>query len=247
MGSMNDTIRIVLFAAFLCLQCLTAYAENQPHQTTQIWEDGTKYQGSVLNGKKHGKGTIIWPDGSRYIGSFKNDLRHGPGKMILPDGTVYNGYFVDDELTDPPSQEPATAIETLQGNPPALADLFPPVTELTDEIKAELGDTLDMWAMAWSEKNAEQYLANYDADFKVPGKLSRSQWEILRRSRIKRPARIKVTVQISSLEITEPNTVEIRIQQIYKSNLYNDTTKKLLRMQRNDAGDWKILFETVVK
>lgn len=245
--STANTMRIFLFALCLCLQFLTAYAENQPQQKTQIWEDGTKYQGSVVNGKRHGKGTITWPDGSRYVGYFKNDLRNGPGTMTLPDGTVYSGYFVDDKLTDPPSHEAETAAETLQGNPPVLADLFPPVTELTDEIAEQLRNTLDMWAAAWSEKNAEQYLANYAADFKVPGKLSRRQWEIFRRGRLRRPSRINVTVQLNSLALTEPNIVEIRIRQIYKSNLHNDTINKLLRMKRTDEGDWKILSELVVK
>ncbi len=93
---------IILIALILVLHCLNSYAENEVQQKTQIWDDGTKYSGSVLNGKREGKGTIIWPDGSRYTGYFKNDLRNGPGTLILPDGKVYNGYLGDDELTETP-------------------------------------------------------------------------------------------------------------------------------------------------
>ena len=102
-------MRIFLFTLILSLLCTVTSAQDEPQQKTQIWDDGTKYQGSVVDGKRDGKGTIVWPDGSRYVGHFKNDLRNGPGTMILPDGTVYNGYFVDDVLTDPPSIEPEVA------------------------------------------------------------------------------------------------------------------------------------------
>jgi len=238
---------IILIALILVLHCLNSYAENEVQQKTQIWDDGTKYSGSVLNGKREGKGTIIWPDGSRYTGYFKNDLRNGPGTLILPDGKVYNGYFVDDELTEPPSSGVQIEAESAQQPPPSLAELFPPVTELSDEVKELLHHTLDMWAKAWSDQNAEQYLAYYDADFKVPAKLSRRQWEILRRSRIKRPSQISIDLQFTSFEITGTNIAKITVQQKYKSNLFNDVTVKVIRLKRDDRGDWKILSEQVVK
>jgi hypothetical protein len=220
----------------------------QTNQITQIWDDGTKYVGSIINGKREGKGTIIWPDGTRYVGHFKDDLRDGAGTMILPDGTIYNGYFVKGELTDPPVQqsEPAAPVADVSDQEILeLADLFPPVTEITEPVRKEIVGKLKLWAAAWSDKNASQYLSYYHEDFKVPGKLSRRQWEILRRSRIKRPSTINVTLNIDKMSILDTNVVAVMLTQSYRSNLYSDITSKILHVKRDSQGDWRITAERI--
>jgi hypothetical protein len=312
--SAGRTARILIVMALLCLQCLTASAESERQFKTQIWEDGTRYQGSVRNGKKDGKGTIIWPDGSRFVGYFKNDLRNGPGTMTLPDGTEYQGYFVNGVLAEPPSSEQQTATatqmtghdastdpvngeqeaantigihgsvervdpaaaehevmadklardaeqsdpsrsatafavttETSQESSSRIADPIPPVITIDEEIVRDVHNTLDMWAAAWSNQDVEEYLANYHADFKVPGNLKRRQWEVLRHKRITRPTSINVTLHWDSLTLAGPNTVDVQVKQFYKSNLYADTTTKRFRMKRADEGVWRILSETTIK
>jgi hypothetical protein len=212
-------------------------------QKTQIWEDGTKYVGEVIEGKRHGKGTILWPDGTRYIGTFRNNMRHGPGTMILPDGTIYNGTFEDDQLLPPSPGEDNLELLTRESQPSVLT----PVTELTAEIEQQLIATLELWSTSWSEKNAPQYLATYHEMFKVPTRLTRRQWEILRRSRIKRPRNISVTLEFGYFELIETNTASVEVQQTYKSEVYSDKTTKRFTLLRNDNGDWKIFEETVVK
>jgi len=221
---------------------------TQKEPVTQIWDDGTKYVGSIINGRREGKGTIIWPDGTRYVGHFKDDLRDGAGTMILPDGTIYNGYFVKGELTDPPLQqsEPAAPIADVSDKEILeLEDLFPPVTKITEPVRNEVIGKLTLWAAAWSDKNATQYLSNYHEEFKVPGKLSRRQWEILRRSRIKRPSRIKVTLKFEEMSILDTNVVVVKLTQSYRSNLYSDVTNKILHVKRDNQGEWLILVERI--
>ena len=58
-----------------------------------------KYNGEwdANRGVKHGKGTQIWPDGSRYDGYWRNDRANGPGRLIHADGDVYQGDWADDK------------------------------------------------------------------------------------------------------------------------------------------------------
>lgn len=63
---------------------------------TLSYADGSKYEGSVANGKANGLGTIHYEDGSVYVGYFVDDKRNGQGKTTNPDGTVYEGEYKDD-------------------------------------------------------------------------------------------------------------------------------------------------------
>ncbi len=217
-------------------------------QQTQIWEDGTKYIGPILNGKREGKGTIIWPDGTRYSGEFKNDLRDGAGTMVLPDGTVYNGVFVKGELVPAAERQPETGapVADLSENQMIQPhELFPPVNEINDRVKEDLHKMLNLWAAAWSEKNIEQYLASYHDNFEVPGRLSRRQWEILRRSRIKRPDSISIQLKFGDMAVLKTNMVQVQLTQEYQSNVYADVTRKTMVLQRDDHGSWLIISEDI--
>ena len=67
------------------------YIVNSP----DIYEytDGSKYQGDLNNGKKHGKGILISPEGDRYEGQFENDFAHGEGVYTWGDGVRSEGEF----------------------------------------------------------------------------------------------------------------------------------------------------------
>ena len=50
-----------------------------------------KYEGDLVDGKKHGKGTYIWPNGNKYIGEWKDNAINGNGELIFSTGAKYNG------------------------------------------------------------------------------------------------------------------------------------------------------------
>ena len=52
------------------------------------------YEGDIVDGQRHGQGTLHLSDGSVYVGAFEANLYHGPGKLTFADGTVYDGSFV---------------------------------------------------------------------------------------------------------------------------------------------------------
>jgi hypothetical protein len=55
--------------------------------------NGATYEGTWLQGLKHGKGTQIYPDGGRYDGEFAKGYEHGQGKKQYADGSVHEGRF----------------------------------------------------------------------------------------------------------------------------------------------------------
>ena len=57
------------------------------------WPDGKQYRGEMLDGKRHGKGSITYPDGASYEGDWHNDWRHGHGEYKYTDGTWYKGQW----------------------------------------------------------------------------------------------------------------------------------------------------------
>jgi len=117
------------------------------------------------------------------------------------------------------------------------------VTEVTDEVKDELIDTINLWKTAWADQNVREYLGYYSADFAVPGRgQSRRTWEALRRTRLTRPSYINLDIVFQRFELVETNVVDVFFRQSYRSNTYSDLTDKVLRLRNEDNG-WKILIE----
>lgn len=75
-----------------------------------------------------------------------------------------------------------------------VEDLYRLVSRLTDDIRSEVTETVDLWGAARSEMNVPQSLENYSEDFAVPGNLSLRGWEALRLSRLSRPRYIELEI-----------------------------------------------------
>ena len=52
-----------------------------------------RYEGEVVDGHMHGKGTYWHADSSRYEGSFARSQRHGYGEYFFADGSYYKGEY----------------------------------------------------------------------------------------------------------------------------------------------------------
>ena len=59
----------------------------------EIYENGDKYLGDFVNGKKEGKGIMTYGNGDRYEGEFSNDVKEGYGRMLYNNGEQYEGEF----------------------------------------------------------------------------------------------------------------------------------------------------------
>jgi hypothetical protein len=75
---------------------INGYAEG--NSILELYKDGNligKYDGTMLKGKRHGKGIFTWINGERYEGDFVDNVRTGKGNMIYANGDRYNGDFFD--------------------------------------------------------------------------------------------------------------------------------------------------------
>lgn len=50
-----------------------------------------KYEGSYVEGKKHGVGKLYLPNGDRYHGTFAADVFDGEGTYFYTNGDIYSG------------------------------------------------------------------------------------------------------------------------------------------------------------
>lgn len=62
-------------------------------QGTMTYPDGEKYVGQHKSGKSHGQGTSTWANGEKYTGDYVNDMFHGQGTYVFSDGKRYIGDF----------------------------------------------------------------------------------------------------------------------------------------------------------
>jgi len=54
---------------------------------------GNSYEGTLLNGERHGRGVLKLRTGDRYVGGWFHNQKHGWGIRTCADGTVYNGDY----------------------------------------------------------------------------------------------------------------------------------------------------------
>ena len=62
-------------------------------------DDGSSYEGQVVDGVPHGYGTMSYSKGDEYVGEFQNGNIHGRGTMSYANGEQYVGEWKDNEIT----------------------------------------------------------------------------------------------------------------------------------------------------
>lgn len=228
---------------------------------TIYWQDGTRFSGHFQNDKKNGPGTMVLPDGSVRNGYFKDDLLVPSSRLPASKETVESVESVEPlEPVEPASPllteseiEPATESKpdssTLSkpqthSSEPVIAD-----KEKTEEAedapekeKIRLKETLNQWAQAWSDQDADLYLGFYTAKHVPYGDLDWEGWTNLRRKRIERPDFIQVKLEIEQIELLESDLAEVSLKQKYTSNTFADMTEKIFQLKKVE-NDWKILSE----
>lgn len=110
---------------------------------------------------------------------------------------------------------------------------------------AEVLETLNAWAKAWSARDVDGYLAFYARDFKTPGGEARADWEKSRRQRIGAPKSISVTVEAPKVSLAANGQAQVTFRQGYRSDVIKAATAtKTLVFARID-GRWLIQQERV--
>lgn len=87
----------IVVAVMIMIMNIPEKAVNQntiKETITNIIDTGNgKYNGEIIDGKMHGKGTYEWNDGTKYVGEFFNDKISGQGTLTMPGKGYYEGKF----------------------------------------------------------------------------------------------------------------------------------------------------------
>ncbi len=67
-------------------------------QGTIRYANGTKYQGSWFEGKMQGHGSFTTPEGDTYIGEMEGNKFNGEGTLTKATGDIYTGFWIDGVL-----------------------------------------------------------------------------------------------------------------------------------------------------
>ncbi|MEO0723679.1 MAG: caspase family protein [Bacteroidota bacterium] len=92
--------------------CLNGDCNNG--QGVYAYADGSRYEGSFLQGQPHGNGIFYYPNGDRYDGEFAYGLPHGSGKRSYANGQILRGDWVEGGYLKPTTAE--TRKGCLQGD-----------------------------------------------------------------------------------------------------------------------------------
>lgn len=68
--------------------------EKEDEKLVQVNEkyNRGRYEGTKLNGKRHGYGTFYYSEGGKYVGNWKENKMHGKGVLYYPNQQVaYDG------------------------------------------------------------------------------------------------------------------------------------------------------------
>ena len=146
-----------------------------------------------------------------------------------------------------PAIEPApTATPAVESEDSELAMMMEDESEELEDNASEFEQailiTARQWAQAWSNKDSENYLTYYHPKFRPSSRLSRSSWEKQRKQRIAKPRFIEIEVLDSEVTAISENEAKIEFLQTYRSNTYNDESRKYLQMKK-DGDNWKIIRE----
>jgi tetratricopeptide (TPR) repeat protein len=145
-------------------------------------------------------------------------------------------------------KEPAKAPVVVAAAEPAKPAVEKPAAEKPSAPKsgnAEILETVNAWAKAWSAKDVDGYLAFYGKDFKTPGGEARASWEKARRQRISTPKSIAVAVEAPKVSVAADGQASVTFRQGYRSDVIKSTsTTKTLVLARTE-GRWLIQQERV--
>jgi adhesin transport system outer membrane protein len=157
-----------------------------------------------------------------------------------------------DETAEPvtaaPAVTPPAVMKPLPTDKPndELKPALPPTSDRKpDATPPGIQSVIDDWIDAWSKQDVSRYLSTYATEFQLPQGKSREDWARERRSRIEKPASIKVSYADLQTAING-ETATIRFRQTYVSDSISSTDTKELDMVRRD-GRWLIVSERVIR
>jgi tetratricopeptide (TPR) repeat protein len=117
------------------------------------------------------------------------------------------------------------------------------VTKLSKEkLSQDILNSIENWKTAWENKDMKGYLSSYASNFNYPNKMTKSDWEKYRTSRIISKKIINLSLSNIQLKFSKEKITAIFTQNYSSGNLNQTSNKTLVFIEEN--GDWLILEET---
>jgi hypothetical protein len=144
----------------------------------------------------------------------------------------------DSQPRKPVAAKPAVAVAAKPAAKAVAADSVP-----TKPAAANPGieAAIARWALAWSARDVDAYLAAYADDFAAGG-MTRTSWEAQRRARITAPKSIEVKIDDLKIE-QQDGSASATFRQTYRSDRLSSTVTKTLKLALQN-GAWRIVGET---
>lgn len=149
------------------------------------------------------------------------------------------------ESAAPPEQPAAKAEQPVakaesQG---AKAEATSATGTAAQSAEPEIRNAVNQWAEAWSRRDAAAYLAFYAAEFPPPQDLSRSEWEVQRKSKLGKYQSITVTLKNIKVSHAGGDEAKVNFTQDFKADSFKEMgTQKELRLKKIQ-GRWMIVSE----
>ena len=151
------------------------------------------------------------------------------------------------ELVREPAPRPVAAAPAAKEPPAQVAAVAPKAPEKpATDASAEVMQTVNSWAQAWSKQDVEAYLGYYAKDFQTPGGEARDAWEKTRRERISGAKSIHVGIDSPKVTMRSPDQASVSFRQTYKSDKLSTKSRKTLELVKAD-GRWLIKEEKAGK
>ena len=117
------------------------------------------------------------------------------------------------------------------------------VTKLSKEkLSQDILNSIENWKTAWENKDMKGYLSSYASNFNYPNKMTKSDWEKYRTSRIISKKIINLSLSNIQLKFGKGKITAVFTQNYKSGNLNQTSNKTLVFIEEN--GDWLILEET---
>ena len=139
---------------------------------------------------------------------------------------------------------PETNVAQIQPNviPPFPEPNTPPPAKLT---QASVLSALKAWSDAWSQGNADAYIAAYAADYVPAGGDTHAAWEKRRRALLGIAKNVELRIESPKVKMMADGHALVTFKQYYRStNNRDDLVKEIKFVQRD--GRWVIVNERVV-
>jgi len=117
------------------------------------------------------------------------------------------------------------------------------VTKLSKKILSKnILNSIENWKTAWENKDMESYLNSYASNFNYPNKMTKSDWEKYRTSRIMSKKIINISLSNIQLKFDKGKITAVFAQNYISGDLNQTSNKTLVFIEKN--GIWLILEET---